>query len=128
MLNLQWNALVLYPAGHFSRRIQVAASVTLPAGWGYGCALEGSTTEGDVTRFKPVALDALVDSPLFAGRHYRSIDLEDGRRVRLNLVADRAALLAATPRTDRASSRAGSASGQAIRAAPPSITTTSSSR
>src|SRR3954466_1516869 len=48
MLNLQWNALLLYPAGHFSRRIQVAAGVELPEGWGYGCALEGSTVEGRV--------------------------------------------------------------------------------
>jgi predicted metalloprotease with PDZ domain len=32
MLNLQWNALVLYPAGHFSRRIPVAAAVKLPEG------------------------------------------------------------------------------------------------
>lgn len=97
MLNLQWNALLLYPAGHFSRRIQVAAGVELPEGWGYGCALEGSTVEGRVTRFPPVALDVLVDSPLFAGRHYRRIDLESGGRVRLNLVADRADLLLATP-------------------------------
>src|SRR6188768_2219 len=97
MLNLQWNALLLYPAGYFSRRIQVAAGVELPEGWGYGCALEGSTAEGRVTRFKPVALDVLVDSPVFAGRHYRSIDLEDGGRVRMNLVADRADLLEATP-------------------------------
>ena len=96
MLNVQWNALLLYPAGHFSRRIQVAAGVKLPEGWGYGCALEGLTTEGRVTRFKTVALDVLVDSPVFAGRHYRSIDLEEGGRVRLNLVADRADLLAAT--------------------------------
>ena len=97
MLNLQWNALLLYPAGYFSRGIRVAAGVVLPEGWGYGCALEGSTAEGRVTRFKPVALDVLVDSPVFAGRHYRSIDLEDGGRVRLNLIADRADLLAATP-------------------------------
>jgi predicted metalloprotease with PDZ domain len=97
MLNLQWNTVVLYPAGHFSRGIRVAAGVELPEGWGYGCALEGSTAEGHVTRFKPVALDVLVDSPVFAGRHYRSIDLEEGGGVRLNLVADRADLLAATP-------------------------------
>jgi predicted metalloprotease with PDZ domain len=96
MLNLQWNTLVLYPAGHFSRRIRVAAGVKLPHGWGYGCALEGSPSEDRVTRFKPVSLDVLVDSPLFTGRHYRCIDLEHGGLVRLNIVADRADLLEAT--------------------------------
>jgi predicted metalloprotease with PDZ domain len=97
MLNLQWNALLLYPAGHFSRRIQIAAGVKLPEGWSYGCALEGSAADGRVTRFKPVALDVLVDSPVFTGRHYRCIDLDDQGVVRLNIVADRADLLEATP-------------------------------
>ncbi|HEY6879251.1 MAG TPA: hypothetical protein VI299_14595, partial [Polyangiales bacterium] len=94
MLNLQWNTLILYPAGHFSRRIRVAASVKLPEGWRYGCALEHATLDGGMTRFAPVALDVLVDSPLFTGKHYRSIDLDAS--VRLNLVADRADLLEAT--------------------------------
>jgi predicted metalloprotease with PDZ domain len=97
MLNLQWNAVVLYPAGHFSRRIEVAAGVKLPEGWGYGCALEGSSAQGRVTRFKPVKLDVLVDSPVFTGKHYRCIELDEGGRVRMNVVADRADLLDATP-------------------------------
>ena len=96
MLNLQWNTLVLYPAGHFSRCIQIAAGVKLPEGWGYGCALEGSASDGRITRFKPVALDVLVDSPVFTGRHYRCIHLDEGGLVRLNLVADRADLLEAS--------------------------------
>jgi predicted metalloprotease with PDZ domain len=96
MLNVQWNALVLYPAGYFSRRIPIEAGIKLPEGWGYGCALEGSSAEGRLTKFKVVALDVLVDSPVFTGRHYRSIDLDEGGVVRLNLVADRADLLAAT--------------------------------
>src|SRR5689334_4548584 len=33
LLNLQWNQVVLYPAGHFARQIVVRPSVTLPAGW-----------------------------------------------------------------------------------------------
>ncbi len=94
MLNLQWNTVVLYPAGYFSRQIQVWATVTLPEHWRFGCALETASIAGNAFTFKPVALDVLVDSPMFAGHHYRRIELDD--RVALNVVADRADLLAAT--------------------------------
>jgi predicted metalloprotease with PDZ domain len=96
MLNLQWNTVVLYPAGHFSRQIMVEASVRLPKGWQYGCALDVASSAGDVTTFEPVSLDDLVDSPMFAGRHYHRIPLDEPGNVRLNIVADRADLLAAT--------------------------------
>jgi predicted metalloprotease with PDZ domain len=38
----------------------------------------------------------LVDSPVYAGRHFRCIELDDAGEVRLNIVADRPDLLAAT--------------------------------
>lgn len=92
MLNLQWEAVALYPAGYFSRRIMVEPSVKLPATWGYGVALDTVADAGGVTRFKPVDFETLVDSPMFAGRYFKRIDLDPGARypVRLNVVADRA--------------------------------------
>jgi predicted metalloprotease with PDZ domain len=96
MLNLQWNTVILYPAGFFSRRITVEATVTLPAGWHFGCALEVGTASGETTTFEPVPLDVLVDSPMFAGRHFRRIELDGRGPVRLNIVADNADLLAAS--------------------------------
>ena len=33
MLNLQWNAVVLYPAGHYAHQVRYDASVTYPAGF-----------------------------------------------------------------------------------------------
>lgn len=97
MLALQWNTVVLYPAGSFARRITVEASLTLPEGWQLACALDQESTEGDTTRFKPTPLDVLVDSPVFAGRRFRRIALDDVDGVRLNLVAERPELLDATP-------------------------------
>ena len=35
MLNLQWEKMSLYPAGHYVRRIRVVPSVTLPEGFDY---------------------------------------------------------------------------------------------
>jgi predicted metalloprotease with PDZ domain len=99
MLNLQWNLMALYPAGFATTRMPIQASVTLPTGWGYGVALDTVSREGDTVRFAPVPFTTLVDSPMFAGRHHRQIDLDPGARipVRLAVVGDTASELAATP-------------------------------
>jgi predicted metalloprotease with PDZ domain len=106
MLNLQWETVVLYPAGYRVDDIEVAASARLPAGWQVAGALRtasgtmSNATAADGTiAFAPVTLETLVDSPLFAGRHFRRIDLgkATGAPVFLNMVADDARDLAATP-------------------------------
>jgi len=99
MLDLQWNAVALYPAGHFARDIRVAASVRLPAGWELATALSVAGREGDRVRFAPIDLENLVDSPLYAGRYARTFDLDPGAQVpiRLHLFADEARDLEATP-------------------------------
>ncbi|HEY3777548.1 MAG TPA: PDZ domain-containing protein [Rhizomicrobium sp.] len=91
MLNLEWNAVALYPAGYFSRDIIVQPSVKLPAGWKFGTALETGSASGVTTSFKPVAFNTLVDSPIFAGRFFERIDLDPGARaaVHMDVVADR---------------------------------------
>jgi predicted metalloprotease with PDZ domain len=96
LLNLEWNMVVLYPAGHFARRIMVEPSLTLPPDWQLACALDVARQESNTTHFAPVALDDLVDSPVFAGRHFRRIDLDETGEVRLNIVADRPDLLDAS--------------------------------
>jgi len=98
MLNLQWEKMLLYPAGHWSRNIMVQPTVKLPTGWRFGTALEPLEKNGDVQTFKPVNLEVLIDSPIFAGVHYRQIDLDPGGRspVRANIVADEADSLNAT--------------------------------
>ena len=99
MLNLQWNAVVLYPAGYFSRQITVEPSVRLPDGWQFATALETASTTAGVTTFKPVPLETLVDSPMFAGRYFNRLNLDaaGATPVRLNIVADRAGLLEVKP-------------------------------
>jgi predicted metalloprotease with PDZ domain len=96
MLALQWNTVLLYPAGHFARQITVAASLTLPEGWFLACALEGEQ-DGATCRFATTPLDVLVDSPVLAGRHVRRVPLDDRGAVTLNIVADAPHLLDATP-------------------------------
>jgi predicted metalloprotease with PDZ domain len=94
MLNLQWNAVVLYPAGYYVRRIPVEASVKYPDGWKAATALETASQEGATVHYKQVALDTLVDSPIFAGANVRVEILAPD--VRLDIVADQPEQLAAT--------------------------------
>ena len=98
MLNIQWEKALLYPAGYYSRQITFQPTLKLPAGWNYGAGLDTVSFENGVATFAPITLDHLADSPVFAGQHYRQIDLDPGGRspVRLNVVADTAKMLEAT--------------------------------
>jgi len=75
ILDLNWNAVLLYPQGMRSDDVQFSPSVILPAGWKFGTALPVASTSGDRVEFAPVSLTTLIDSPLIAGLHYRRIEL-----------------------------------------------------
>lgn len=89
MAMLEWESLLLYPAGEPVAKIAVRPAVTTPAGWGVGTAL---TTVGPVptppatgmvsaahavpadavtTAFAVTTVGALEDSPVLAGRYFR---------------------------------------------------------
>ena len=76
MLGLQWNAVVLYPAGYYASRISFAPELVLPEGWEFGSALDVDSQHGNAVTFKHVSLETLVDSPVFAGRYFRSVILD----------------------------------------------------
>lgn len=75
ILDLNWNAVVLYPKGVRSDDVTFAASVTLPSGWKFGTALPVARASGDEVEFSPVPLTTLIDSPMIAGAHYRRVEL-----------------------------------------------------
>ena len=95
MLNLQWEKMSLYPAGHYVRQIKVKPSVTLPQGWTAAVALDGQSVSGNRLSWAETNYEVLVDSPIFAGKHFRKWDL--GQNVTLNVVADKPEQLAAKP-------------------------------
>jgi predicted metalloprotease with PDZ domain len=99
LLDLNWNAVLLYPQGADSGAVQFSPSVTLPQGWKFGTALESKSASGDDVDFAPVSLTTLVDSPLIAGEHYRRIELTTGSEPAhvMDLVADNDADLAMKP-------------------------------
>src|SRR6202043_3299131 len=75
LLDLNWNAVVLYPKGARSDDVIFIPSVTLPSGWKFGTALAVARTAGEHVEFSPVSLTTLVDSPLIAGVHYGKVEL-----------------------------------------------------
>jgi predicted metalloprotease with PDZ domain len=98
VLFLEWNELVLYPAGYFVRQIPIEAAVTLPEGWQFGSALETASTQGAHTSFKRTDLETFIDSPLYAGRYVARFDLDPGgvAPVHLDLFADQPQFLVVT--------------------------------
>ncbi|UVI39740.1 M61 family metallopeptidase [Qipengyuania spongiae] len=86
MLNLQWEAMSLYPEGHYTRRIAVKPTVTVPAGWEVYTALDGKARAADRVSWDVVDYETLVDSPIFAGKYSRQWNLDP--EVTLDAVAD----------------------------------------
>ena len=101
MLNLQFLSAALYPAGHYTHRIMVDPRVTYPAGWTAFTALHEDGRSGDTVDYKDVPFDILVDSPVYAGRYAKNIDLTPAGGkvpVKLGVVADAPKYLEAKPK------------------------------
>ncbi len=86
MLSLQWESVSMYPAGYYTRRIPVVATVIYPTGWQAATALRPTATAGNRVTYGVIDYENLVDSPILAGRYFRKDDL--GHGVTLNSVAD----------------------------------------
>ena len=72
---LSWNTLLVYPDGTNASEVMFTPSITTPAGWKFGTALDKDGGSGQTTTFKTVSLEQLVDSPVLAGRYFREIEL-----------------------------------------------------
>ncbi len=92
LVDLEFNQVAFYPAGHYTRQIRIQPTVVLPAGWKFATAMEVASRDGDTTVFKPLSFNNFVDSPLIAGKHFNRVDLNPGDAVpvHLNVVADEA--------------------------------------
>jgi predicted metalloprotease with PDZ domain len=79
---LEWEKLLLYPAGVPVREIPIQPSVKVPPGWGIGTALtpleEGSypfPPAGSTTRFAVTNVEQLEDSPVITGQYFHEFAL-----------------------------------------------------
>jgi predicted metalloprotease with PDZ domain len=91
---LNWNAVLLYPAGYPSDQLTYNASLRLPAGWKFGTSLHVSSQEATEIHFAPVSLTMLVDGPVLAGEFLKVVPLStENPPAELDVAADSAAAL-----------------------------------
>jgi predicted metalloprotease with PDZ domain len=104
LMVLEWNGVVLYPAGIPAEKQTWEAKLLLPDGWKFGSSLPVETQSGNQVAFKPISLDMLVDSPVISGQYYRAIDITPaGEPIHheLDLAADSEAALALSPENQK---------------------------
>ncbi|MFZ0684927.1 MAG: M61 family peptidase [Terriglobales bacterium] len=95
---VNWNTLLLYPAGYPSDQLTYDASLRLPAGWKFGTSLHVSGTVGtdNEIHFAPVSLTMLVDGPVLAGEYLKVVPLTtpgEDPPAEIDIAADSAAAL-----------------------------------
>jgi len=98
---LNWNTVLLYPAGWTSDELTYKATLKLPGGWEFGTSLPRSAEAGDQLNgqrqitFQPVSLTMLVDAPVITGQYLKVVLLNPGQTppVELDVAADSAAAL-----------------------------------
>jgi predicted metalloprotease with PDZ domain len=100
LVDINWDEMLLYPAGTPAQHLMFAAHLVLPEGWKFGTALPLESASGNQATFKPAALNRLVDSPLVAGEYYRDVDITPpGEPIHheIDIVADSATALNMPP-------------------------------
>ena len=76
---LNWNQLLLYPQGAQPDTLPYQAALRLPGSWRYGTALPIARESASEIEFQPATLTTLIDSPLLAGAHFRTVELGTDR-------------------------------------------------
>ena len=84
---LNWNTGLVYPEGPTAQQTRVQVRLRLPARWRYATALKSAGTNDPVV-FQPVSLEELIDSPLIAGEHLRTIALNTMPKTFLHLASE----------------------------------------
>ena len=99
MAVINWNAMLLYPAGSTSDELSYSASLRLPAEWKFGTSLAVASQSGGEIKFAPVSLTMLIDGPVISGQYLKVVPLNPGQTppVEMDIAADSAAALDAPP-------------------------------
>jgi predicted metalloprotease with PDZ domain len=96
---LNWNQYVLYPQGTPADQLRYRATLHLPRDWHFGTALAVAREAADEIEFQPTSLATLIDSPVSAGAHYKTIELGvfNGSAHYIHMAADSERALAMPP-------------------------------
>jgi predicted metalloprotease with PDZ domain len=101
---INWSTGLMYPEGASADDTRVTLTLRLPPTWSFACALERDSGEsgassGKPIKFRTVSLTDLVDNPMIAGEHVRTIPLDAGKNppAFLDLASESAAALQVRP-------------------------------
>ena len=99
MAVINWNAMLLYPAGWTSDELSFSASLRLPADWKFGTSLAVASQSGAEINFAPVSLTMLIDGPVITGQYLKVVPLNPGQTppAEMDVAADSASALDAPP-------------------------------
>ena len=99
MAVINWNAMLLYPAGWTSDELSYSASLRLPADWKFGTSLAVASQSGAEIKFAPVSLTMLIDGPVITGQYLKVVPLNPGQTppAEMDVAADSASALDAPP-------------------------------
>lgn len=94
---VNWNPLLLYPAGWTSDQLTYDASLKIPSGWKFGTSLPVAAHSGGEIHFAPISLTMLIDGPVITGEYLKVVPLskEGGPPEELDVAADTPGALAA---------------------------------
>jgi predicted metalloprotease with PDZ domain len=75
MAIINWNALVLYPDDVDQTKIDYHPKLILPPDWSCASSLTASSQVAGIVVYAPATLERLIDSPVLAGAHLKTIML-----------------------------------------------------
>lgn len=105
LLGVEWETVLLYPAGPAAHALRLQPRLKLPAGWRHVSALrapDGGHAQAGAdgwVRFRELSVETFVDSPLFAAPHARAVPLDApgaAQPVVLTVLSDEPAALKAS--------------------------------
>jgi predicted metalloprotease with PDZ domain len=95
---VNWNPLLLYPAGWTTDQLTYNASLKLPPGWKFATSLPVANQTGEDIHFAPISLTMLVDGPVLTGEYLKVVPLSTSAPpAELDVAADTPGALAAPP-------------------------------
>jgi predicted metalloprotease with PDZ domain len=94
---LNWNTCVVYPEVPAAQQTRAQVRLRLPEHWQYATALKSAGTN-DPVAFQPVSLEELIDSPLIAGEHLRTIALNTTPKAFLHVASESPGALQLDPK------------------------------
>lgn len=72
---INWNTCLIYPDAPRCDKIPVNLRLRLPEDWRFASALHVDQEKDGWIAFKTESLEDVIDSPLIAGHHFRTIDI-----------------------------------------------------